>query len=65
MEANYYTTYLKTYLVDIDNPLKDDEDFIESRADTASEEYESQRHAGLNVYSAQECAMKVLLEGIE
>ena len=41
MDANYYTTYLKAYLVDIDNPLKDDEDFIESRADTASEEYDS------------------------
>ena len=30
METNYYTTYLKAYLVDIDNPLKDDEDFIGS-----------------------------------
>ena len=65
MEANYYTTYLQAYLTDVNDPRKDDEEFIESRADAASEEYESQRHAGLDVFSAQECAMKVLMAGFE
>ena len=39
-ELSYYRLYLKKYLVDTDDPRKDDEEFIESRADAASEEYE-------------------------
>lgn len=62
---NYYTTYLKNVLRQQRDERLFDEEFIESRADAASEEYESQRHAGLDVFSAQECAMKVLLEGLE
>ena len=46
MDANYYSSYLKVYLTDAGDARKDDEDFISSRADAASEEYEVQRRAG-------------------
>ena len=62
MEANYYTTYLQAYLTDVDDPRKDDEEFIESRADAASEEYEVQCRGGAPPPCAQELAMQVLME---
>lgn len=65
MEANYYTSYLKAYLVDVDVPLKDDDDFIDSRAEQASETFELQRRAGVPPVFAQELAMAVLMEGFE
>lgn len=65
MEANYYTTYLQAYLTDVDDPRKDDEEFIESRADAASEEYEVQCRGGAPPPCAQELAMAVLMEGFE
>ena len=64
-ELSYYRLYLKKYLVDTDDPRKDDEEFIESRADAASEEYEVQRRAGAPPACAQELAMSVLMEGLE
>lgn len=64
MDANYYTTYLKAYLTDADDARKDDEDFISSRADAASEEYEVQRRAGAPPACAQEMAMGILIEGL-
>jgi hypothetical protein len=63
MEANYYTNYLKAYLIDVGDPLKNDTDFIESRANAASEEYEVQRRGGAPPPCAQELAMAVLMEG--
>ena len=63
MEANYYTSYLKAYLVDV--PLKDDDDFIDSRAEQASETFELQRRAGVPPVFAQELAMAVLMEVFE
>ena len=65
MDANYYTSYLRTYLTDADDVRKDDEDFISARADAASEEYEVQRRAGAPPACAQEMAMTVLMEGLE
>ena len=65
MEANYYTTYLQAYLTDVNDPRKDDEEFIESRADAASEEYEVQCRGGAPPLCAQELAMAVLMEGFE
>ncbi len=65
MEANYYTTYLQAYLTDVNDPRKDDEEFIESRADAASEEYEVQCRGGAPPPCAQELAMAVLMEGFE
>ena len=64
MEANYYTTYLQAYLTDVNDPRKDDEEFIESRADAASEEYEVQCRGGAPP-CAQELAMQVLMAGFE
>ena len=63
MDANYYTTYLKAYLTDAGDARKDDDDFITTRADAASEEYEVQRRAGAPPAYAQELAMAVLMEG--
>ena len=65
MDANYYTSYLRTYLTDADDVRKDDEDFISARADAASEEYEVQRRAGAPPACAQDMAMTVLMEGLE
>ena len=65
MDANYYTTYLKAYLSDAGDARKDDDDFISSRADAASEEYEVQRRAGAALPCAQELAMSILIEGLE
>ncbi|MCR5712644.1 MAG: DUF1896 domain-containing protein [Prevotella sp.] len=49
---------------DTDDPRKDDEEFISTRADLAAEEYENVRRDGVSVAVAQESAMAVLLEGI-
>lgn len=65
MQPNYYTTYLKAYLTAAGDPRKDDDAFIEGRAELASAEYEERRRDGMTVFGAQECAMKVLLEGLE
>ena len=65
MEINYYTIYLKAYLVDVNDPLKDDDDFIEDRADYASEAFEQQRLAGASPICAQELAMSILMEGFD
>ena len=65
MDANYYTTYLKAYLTDAGDARKDDDDFISTRADAASEEYEVQCRAGAPPPCAQELAMAVLMEGLE
>ena len=65
MDANYYSSSLKAYLTDANDPLKDDTDFIESRANAASEEYEVQRRAGVPPACAQELAMAVLMEGLD
>lgn len=63
MDANYYTSYLKGYLTDVDDPLKDDADFINSRAEQASDTFEQRRRAGVPPACAQELAMAVLMEG--
>lgn len=65
MQPNYYTTYLKAYLTDAGDPRRDDDAFIEDRAELASAEYEERRRDGMTVFGAQECAMKVLLEALE
>ena len=65
MDANYYSSYLRTYLTDAGDVRKDDEDFISARANAASEEYEVQRRAGAPPACAQELAMGILMEGLE
>lgn len=65
MQPNYYTTYLKAYLTAARDHRKADDAFIEDRTELASAEYEERRRDGMTVFGAQECAMKVLLEGLE
>ena len=65
VDFNYYALYLKKYLVDNDDPRKDDAEFINDRADLAGLEYESNRLNGLEVFQAEELAMEVLMSGLE
>lgn len=65
MQPNYYTTYLKAYLTAARDHRNADDAFIEDRAELASAEYEERRRDGMTVFAAQECAMKMLLEGLE
>ncbi len=64
-EMSYYRLYLKKYLMETKDPRKDVEDFINSRADLAEMEWEERRRDGLTVDQAQECAITVLMDGIE
>ena len=64
VDFNYYALYLKKYLVDNDDPRKDDAEFINDRADLAGQEYESNRLNGLEVFQAEELAMEVLMSGL-
>ena len=63
MDTNYYSSYLKAYLIDAGDPLMDDNDFIELRAELASDAFEQQRRAGVPPACAQELAMGILMEG--
>ena len=65
IELSYYRLYLKKYLVDTDDPRKDVDDFINSRAELAEIEWEERRRDGLSVDQAQECAIAVLMDGVE
>lgn len=65
MDFSYYSLYLKKYLVDTDDPRKDVDDFIVSRAELAEMEYEDARRNGLTVNQAQERAIAVLMDGVE
>lgn len=62
---NYYSSYLRGVLRKQRNEKLFDQQFINERAEQASEEFENQRRAGVSVISAQELAMKVLLEGLD
>ena len=64
-ELSYYRLYLKKYLVDTNDPRKDVDDFINSRADLAEEEFEERRRDGLTVDQAQERAIAVLMDDVE
>ena len=63
-ELSYYGMYLRKFLEEIDSPKKNDESFINERADAAEIEYEERRRDGKSVFEAQECAMAVLVAGI-
>ena len=65
MDAIYYSNYLRNYLTDAGDIRKDDDDFICTRADAASEEYEVQCRGGAPPPCAQELVMAVLMEGFE
>jgi hypothetical protein len=65
IELSYYGLFLKHLLYDMEDARKDDNDFINGRSDDAATEFEAARRQGFDVFSAQEMAMKVLLEGIQ
>ncbi|MBR4363647.1 MAG: DUF1896 family protein [Prevotella sp.] len=60
-ELSFFRLYLKKYLTDTENPLKDDDEFINARADEAEIEFEERRRDGLTVDQAQELAMATLM----
>ena len=62
---NYYSSYLRGVLRQQRNEKLFDQQFINERAEKASEEFENQPRAGVSVISAQELAMKVLLDGLD
>lgn len=64
-ELDYYRLYLLKFLQDTGNDLRNDEDFISSRADLAAQELEDMRRDGASVAVAQESAMAVLMEGFK
>ena len=61
---NYYSNYLTGELRKKRDERLFDEQFINDRVEQASEEWERQRRAGVSPFSAQELAMKALLEGL-
>lgn len=63
-DLSYYEMYLRKYLIDTNSPLKDDEEFIKERTDSAEVEYEERRRDGYTVSQAQECAIAVLVNGL-
>lgn len=65
IELSYYRLYLLRFLKEQEDERANDDEFIDARADAAEIEYEERRRDGLTVDQAQECAMAVLLEGLD
>lgn len=59
----YYYNYLKDYLTEHDDPRKDDDGFINDRAEYAASVHEAEARAG--TMAPSEVAIKVLMDGIE
>ena len=60
----YYGLYLLKYLQDENDPRQTDDDFINSRAEAAAEEFEQASREGMSVDASQERAMVVLMDGL-
>lgn len=63
-DRSYFRDYLRGFLVDEDDPRKDDEAFLDGRADRAEGVMEDARRNGSTVDQAQEKAMSVLMDGL-
>ncbi len=61
---DYYGLYLLKYLQDENDPRQTDDDFINSRAEAAAEEFEQASREGMSVDASQERAMVVLMDGL-
>jgi len=62
---SYWALYLKKYLTEEDDPRKDDDAFIDARAELAAATMEETRlKEGLTVNQAEERATAVLMEGL-
>ena len=60
---SYWALYLKKYLTEEDDPRKDDDAFIDARAELAAATMEETRlKEGLTVNQAEERAITVLME---
>lgn len=62
---DYYGLYLLKYLQDENDPRQTDDDFINSRAEAAAEEFEQASREGMSVDASQERAMVVLMDGLD
>lgn len=64
-DISYWALYLKRYLTEEDDPRKDDDAFIDARAELAAATMEETRlKEGLTVNQAEERATAVLMEGL-
>ena len=63
-DRSYFRDYLSGFLDDEDDPRKDDEAFIDGRADRAEGVMEDARRNGATVNQAEEEAMAVLMDGL-
>ena len=62
---SYWALYLKKYLTEENDPRKDDDAFIDARAELAAATMEETRlKEGLTVNQAEERATAVLMEGL-
>ena len=62
---SYWALYLKKYLTEEGDPRKDDDTFIDARAELAAATMEETRlKEGLTVNQAEERAITVLMEGL-
>ena len=64
IEFDYYGLYLLRYLQEENDPRQTDDDFINSRAEAAAEEFELASREGVSVDASQERAIAVLMEGM-
>lgn len=65
IEFDYYGLYLRKYLQDENDPRQTDDDFINSRAEAAAEEFELASREGMSVDVSQERAIAVLMDGFD
>jgi hypothetical protein len=64
-DRSYFRDYLCKFLVDEGDPRKDDDAFIDARAELAAATMEETRlKEGLTVNQAEERAIAVLIEGL-
>lgn len=64
-DISYWALYLKRYLTDENDPRKDDDAFIDARAELAAATMEETRlKEGLTVNQAEERATAALMEGL-
>lgn len=63
IEFDYYGLYLLKYLQEENDPRQTDDDFINSRAEAAAEEFELASREGMSVAVSQERAIAVLMDG--
>ena len=64
-DISYWALYLKKYLTEENDPRKDDDAFIDARAELAAATMEETRlRENLTVNQAEERAITVLMEGL-